>query len=58
MKKTAVILGAGPLEGLGANLSLLAARAGLHVFISGRTESALEKIASKITIEGLSLIHI
>ena len=52
MKKTAVILGAGPLEGLGANLSFHAARAGLHVFISGRTESALEKIASEITIEG------
>ena len=52
MDKTAVILGVGPVEGLGANLSMHAARAGLHVFISGRTESAIEGIASKIIDEG------
>ena len=52
MNKTAVILGAGPVEGLGANLSMHAARAGLHTFISGRTESALGAIVSKITSEG------
>ena len=52
MEKTAVILGAGPVEGLGANLSMHAARAGLHVFISGRTKSDIEKIASKIINEG------
>ena len=52
MDKTAIILGVGPAEGLGANLSMHAARAGLHVFISGRTESAIEKIASQIINEG------
>ena len=52
MDKTAVILGVGPIEGLGANLSMHAARAGLHVFISGRTKSAIERIASKIINEG------
>ena len=47
-----MILGVGPVEGLGANLSMHTARAGLHVFISGRTKSAIEKIASKIINEG------
>src|SRR5688572_1724352 len=41
---TAVVVGVGPVEGLGAQLSLRFAREGLHVFAAGRTQAALDGV--------------
>lgn len=49
--KTAVIIGVGPIEGLGAQLCIHAARQGLHVVIAGRTESKLRAVADAIATE-------
>ncbi|MBA59730.1 MAG: glucose 1-dehydrogenase [Gammaproteobacteria bacterium] len=52
MKKTAVILGVGPLEGLGARLSIHASRANLHVFVAGRTPSSINEVVAEIEKAG------
>lgn len=49
--KTAVIIGVGPIEGLGAQLCIHAAREGLHVVIAGRTETKLHAVADVIANE-------
>ena len=43
MGKTAIVIGVGAGEGLGAAVCRMAASEGLHVFVGGRTEA---KVAS------------
>ncbi len=50
--KTAVIIGVGPVEGLGARLCLHAAGQGLHVAVAGRTESKIAAISQLIESKG------
>ena len=52
MKKTAVVLGVGPLEGLGAALCIRFASRGLHVLIAGRTQANLERVVDEINSKG------
>lgn len=52
MTKTAVIIGVGPLRGLGAVLSQAAAREGLHVVVAGRTRAKLDAVAAAINEAG------
>lgn len=49
---SAVILGVGPLQGLGAALACHFAGKGLHVFIVGRTVSRLQDVAEHIRRQG------
>ena len=51
-QKTAVIVGVGAGEGLGAYLCHSAAKAGLHVFIGGRTAARIEAVADAIRDSG------
>ena len=48
----AVILGAGARQGVGAAVSVLAAKNGLHVFIVGRTREKLDKLVAEIQADG------
>ncbi|MEP5765255.1 MAG: SDR family NAD(P)-dependent oxidoreductase [Halieaceae bacterium] len=50
--KTAVVIGVGPLRGLGAVLCLTAARAGLHVVVSGRSPDKLAAVVAEIEAGG------
>ena len=43
--KKAVIIGVGPVDGLGAALAEKFSKNGLEVFISGRTQSKLDKVS-------------
>ena len=52
MTKTAVILGVGPAEGLGAYLAVKAAEEGLHVIVSGRTQTNLDAVVEIIASSG------
>ena len=52
MTKTAVIIGVGPCEGLGAYLCVRAAKEGLHVIVSGRTQKNLELVVQRIFAAG------
>jgi NAD(P)-dependent dehydrogenase (short-subunit alcohol dehydrogenase family) len=51
-KCSAVIIGVGPEQGLGSSLANFFAEKGLHVFIAGRSEDKLQKIADKIRHAG------
>ena len=51
-KCSAIIIGVGPERGLGATLSKYFAGKGLHVFIAGRSEDKLHKIAEIIRQAG------
>lgn len=51
-KGSAVVLGVGPEKGLGASLANRFAAEGLHVFIAGRSEDKLEKVAQAIRLSG------
>ena len=51
-KCSAVIIGVGPEQGLGASLASYFAGQGLHVFIAGRSEDKLQNIADKIRQKG------
>ena len=51
-KCSAAIIGVGPEQGLGATLACYFAAKGLHVFIAGRSENKLHKIADKIEQTG------
>ncbi len=53
-KCSAVIIGVGPEQGLGASLASYFAGKGLHVFIAGRSEDKLQFIAEKIRQKGAS----
>ncbi len=52
MVNTAVIIGVGPVEGLGASLGKHAAKAGLHAVVAGRTESSLDVVVKNIRSGG------
>ena len=52
MKPSAVVFGVGPRQGIGAELCHRAAREGLHVFVSGRSEEKLEHVVTSICSEG------
>ncbi|HEY8036463.1 MAG TPA: SDR family NAD(P)-dependent oxidoreductase [Methylobacter sp.] len=54
-KCSAIVIGVGPERGLGASLAILFAEKGLHVFIAGRSEYKLQKIAEKIRQKGGSV---
>lgn len=54
-KSSAVVLGVGPEQGLGATLAKRFAAEGLHVFIAGRSEDKLEKVAQSIRQKGGSV---
>jgi NAD(P)-dependent dehydrogenase (short-subunit alcohol dehydrogenase family) len=51
-QRKAVVIGVGPLEGLGAALCRRFAASGHQVFAAGRTASALELVASAIREQG------
>jgi short-subunit dehydrogenase len=51
-KCSAVIIGVGPAQGLGATLARFISGKGLHVFIVGRSEAKLHKIANQISQSG------
>lgn len=50
--RSAVILGVGPKRGLGATLAQHFAAKGLHVYIAGRSEDKLQKVADGIINNG------
>ncbi len=49
---TAIIMGVGPEQGLGAQLCRRFAGLGLHVFVAGRTRGKLDDVVSLIEAEG------
>lgn len=49
---SAVIIGVGPEQGLGATLAKYFAAKGLHVFIAGRSEDKLQRVADAIRQKG------
>jgi NAD(P)-dependent dehydrogenase (short-subunit alcohol dehydrogenase family) len=52
MTKTALIIGVGPVEGVGGYLSMEAAKLGLHVVLAGRTLDSIEIVAQQIRANG------
>ncbi len=54
-KCSAVIIGVGPEQGLGATLAKYFAAKGLHVYIAGRSEDKLQQVAVKIRQKGGSV---
>lgn len=52
MQNKAVVLGAGPPQGIGAAVARRFAREGLHVFISGRNIEKVEQSAEHIRVSG------
>ncbi len=52
MARAAVVIGVGAAAGLGAALARRFGRAGLHVFLAGRTRARLESVAEGIEAEG------
>ena len=48
MTKTAVVLGVGPVNGLGGQLCLRLAQHGLHVIVAGRTQASLDAVVAEI----------
>lgn len=49
---TAIVMGVGPLPGLGAHLARRFARRGLNVFVAGRSADKLDAVAAAIRAEG------
>ncbi len=49
---TAIVIGVGPLDGLGAQLCTRFAQRGLHVFVAGRTAARLDEVVAAITSSG------
>ena len=54
-KCSAVIIGVGPEQGLGATLASYFAAKGLHVYIAGRSENKLKQVAEAIRQKGGSV---
>ena len=52
--QTAIIMGVGPEQGLGAQLCRRFAGLGLHVFVAGRTRAKLDKVVAMIEADGHS----
>lgn len=51
-KPSAIVVGVGAFNGLGATLCKLFASKGFHVWVAGRTEEKLEAIADHVTLTG------
>ncbi|MGZ4968146.1 MAG: SDR family NAD(P)-dependent oxidoreductase [Methylobacter sp.] len=51
-KNSAIVIGVGPEQGLGATLAKYFAAKGLHVYIAGRSEDRLQRVAEKIRQTG------
>jgi NAD(P)-dependent dehydrogenase (short-subunit alcohol dehydrogenase family) len=51
-EKIALVVGAGPVEGVGGALALRAAAAGHHVIVTGRTAERIEELATHIREKG------
>ena len=51
-KRSSLVVGVGPVEGLGAALAMRFAREGLHSYVAGRTESDLKKVVEAIEKQG------
>ncbi len=52
MSKTAIVIGVGPLNGLGAQLCLRFANKGMHVLVAGRTRDSLDTVVGAVTAAG------
>ncbi len=52
MTKTAIVIGVGAEEGLGAAICRMAASEGLHVFVGGRTDAKVAAVAAAIRESG------
>ena len=52
MSKTAIVIGVGAGEGLGAAVCRMAAGEELHVFVGGRTAAKVEAVADAIRAAG------
>ncbi len=52
--QTAIVMGVGPEQGLGAQLCRRFASFGLHVIVAGRTRTKLDKVVSLIEADGNS----
>lgn len=50
--QTAIVIGVGPEQGLGAQLCRRFAGFGLHVFVAGRTRSKLDRVVAMIEADG------
>ena len=50
--QSAIIIGVGPLEGLGAQLCCRFADMGMHVYVAGRTDSKLKEVVDHIESAG------
>ena len=51
MSKSAIVIGVGPINGLGGQLARRFSKE-LHVYIAGRTMATLEEVAKEIRDEG------
>ena len=52
MASTAVVIGVGPLNGLGGQLCLRFAQTGHHVLVAGRTQASLDAVVREISDGG------
>lgn len=52
MSKTAIVIGVGPINGLGGQLCLRFADKGMHVLVAGRTQASLDAIVGAIKDSG------
>lgn len=50
--RTAIVIGVGPHEGLGAAIAKQAAAEGLYVFVAGRTLAKVASVAEAIRVSG------
>ncbi|MGZ0188460.1 MAG: SDR family NAD(P)-dependent oxidoreductase [Alphaproteobacteria bacterium] len=50
--RTAIVIGVGPVRGLGAQLCIRLAAEGLHVFVAGRTQASLDAVVEAIADAG------
>ena len=48
----AIVIGVGPVEGLGGKLCLRFAAEGMHVFVAGRTDTKLKEVVAAIEAAG------
>lgn len=56
--KTAVVIGVGPLNGLGAQLSVRFAQRGLRTFVAGRTQANVDAVAAHIQEQGADAVGV
>ncbi|MCY4096417.1 MAG: SDR family NAD(P)-dependent oxidoreductase [Gammaproteobacteria bacterium] len=56
--KTAIVIGVGPLNGLGAQLGVRFAQRGLRTYVAGRTQANVDAVASFIRDQGHDAIGV